>query len=311
MDERIVKETKVQKSSLSAGWIVFIVIAVFMFMILPLLLVFTPEEQSGNVALIEVRGVITEDGGSSFGESSASAADIVSFIRDADEDSSIQAIVIDINTPGGSAVASDEIAQELKRSSKPTVAYIHEMGTSGGYWIASATDTIIANRMSITGSIGVIASYLEFSGLMDDYGVTYQRMVAGKYKDMGTPFKTPTQEEKNLLQSKLDQIHSFFIQEIAENRKLSTDQVTRLATGEIFLGNEALHLGLVDKLGGAEVLEQHLKEITHEDTIEFVYYAPEPSIFDALLGVTAEQFFFMGRGIGSALTEQNRLGLMT
>ena len=88
-----------------------------------------------------------------------------------EENKDIKAIVLEINSPGGSAVASDEIASAVKKSNKPTVAVIREAGASGGYWIASSTDHIIANRMSITGSIGVISSYLEFSGLIEKYWV--------------------------------------------------------------------------------------------------------------------------------------------
>ena len=308
------KESRAEvKSQKPKTWIAAIIIgSIFLLsiLLLPLFFALSPSKLStGNVAVIEIRGVITEDGSSTLGDYTASAGEIISYIEDADSDPSIKAIVIDINTPGGSAVASDEIAQAIKRAEKPTVAFIHEMGTSGGYWIASATDTIIANRMSITGSIGVIASYLEFSGLMEEYGITYQRMVAGKYKDVGTPFKQSTSEEQQLLQSKLDKIHEFFIQEIADNRELSKAEVKRLATGEIFLGEEALKLCLVDKLGDKQALESHLNEIGIKN-VEYTYYQREPTLFELISGVTAEHFFFMGKGIGSAMTEQNQ-GIMT
>ena len=292
-------------------WVIVLVVVLILFfamIFVPFMFLLAPTDfKQGNVALIEVRGVITEDGDYSFGQEAAASSDIVQFIRDADEDPLIKAIVVDINSPGGSAVASDEIAHALKSTEKPTVALIHEMGTSGAYWIASAADTIIANRMSITGSIGVIASYLEFSQLMDDYGVSYQRFVGGNYKDIGTPFKSPTDAERKLFQSKIDRIHEFFIDEIAKNRKLSESQVRQLATGEFFLGSEAKDRGLVDILGNQQTLEEHLKQTLGIDEIEFALYAYEPTFFEALAGLANEQFFFMGKGIGKSFVEQKTM----
>jgi protease IV len=290
----------------SRAWVIafFVVLVILGIVILPFFFLIAPRDiVTGDVAVISVRGVITEDGDSSFGQESAAASDIVGFIEDADENPLIQAIVIDINSPGGSAVASDEIGQALKKANKPTIAIIHEIGTSGAYWVASATDVIIANRMSITGSIGVIASYLEFSELMDEYGVSYQRFVAGSRKDIGTPFKEPTVEERALMQSKLDVIHDFFIEEIAQNRGLSTTQVKFLATGEFFLGQEALRHNLVDMLGGKKELETTLAQFGIEDP-DYYHYMRELSFFDLLMGVTGEHFFFMGQGIGHAITKQ-------
>ena len=107
---------------------------------------------------------------------------------------------MEINSPGGSAVASDEIATAVKNAKKPVISLIREVGASGGYWVASASDYIIANRMSITGSIGVISSYLEFSGLMEKYGVGYERLVAGENKDLLTPYKKLEADQKALVQ---------------------------------------------------------------------------------------------------------------
>ena len=259
--------------------------------------------RTGNVALIKIRGTITTDGGvDTLGESGTGAADIIGFIEEAEEDSFIKAIVLDINSPGGSAVGSDEIAQAVKRAEKPTVAFVHEIGTSGAYWVASASDHIIANRMSIVGSIGVIASYLEFSKLFEEYGITYQRFVAGKYKDLGSPFKGAGDDERALLQAKLDRLHAFFIDEVAANRGLAREQVQAIATGEIFLGGEGAGLGLVDEVGGQEALEAYLQTLGIDD-VSFKVYEREQTLLDVLGSVASRQFFFIGRGIGNALVE--------
>ena len=182
--------------------VLVIVVAVLLFLILAMFAaVFGSDGFLGNVAYIPVWGTITVGGQSSFlAQEEATSEKLVKFIEDADEDPLIKAIVLDINSPGGSAVASDEIASAIKRAEKPTVAIVREVGASGGYWVASSTDHIIANRMSIVGSIGVISSYLEFARLLENYNITYQRLVAGKYKDMGTPFKELTEEEESILQ---------------------------------------------------------------------------------------------------------------
>src|SRR3989344_1664750 len=146
---------------------------------------------SATVAVIPIEGVITTAEDDLFSDV-ANSRDIVDLIKEADNNPNVKAIVFEINSPGGSPVASEEIANAIKQTSKPTVAYIREVGASGGYWIASATDRIFASRMSITGSIGVIGSYLEFDGLLDKYNITYRRLVGGKYKDIGSPFKELT-----------------------------------------------------------------------------------------------------------------------
>ena len=120
------------------------------------------ESLSGNVALIPIDGVIigSRESDSIF-ETSVSSTEIIKFIEKADKNPSIRAIILEINSPGGSAVASEEIANAVKKTNKTTVAWIREIGTSGAYWVSSASDRIVADRVSITGSIGVIASYLE------------------------------------------------------------------------------------------------------------------------------------------------------
>ena len=199
---------KVEKASNTKRVLLIILtVFIFIFIFIPVVINLFDGSKFGNVALIPIEGVITGSGGGSFGASTLSSKDIVSFIEAASESNQVQVIVLEINSPGGSAVASDEIASAVKKSEKPVVAYIREVGASGGYWIASASDHIIANKMSITGSIGVISSYLEFSGLMEEYGIGYERLVAGSKKDIGTPFRKLQLDEKDLLQSKLDKIH--------------------------------------------------------------------------------------------------------
>ena len=259
---------------------------------------------SGNVALIPIKGTIWgEESRDLFGSTISSSTTINNFIKKAEENPKIKAIIFEINSGGGSAVASDEIASEVKKTTKPTVAWIREVGASGAYWIASATDHIIANRMSVTGSIGVIASYLEFSRLLEHYNVTYQRLIAGRYKDIGSPFKEMTDEEEDFFQEQLDLIHEFFIDEVAQNRNLSKEQTEELATGMFYLGVQAKNLGLVDELGGKEEVINYLEKELNI-TVEIAEYRQKRTFFDMITEIFKEQSFFVGKGIGAGITEK-------
>lgn len=276
----------------------------FLFFVLPFLFALFGSFETGNVALIPIEGAISGGGTSGFGASEVSSKDIVSFIEDADDDPQIEVLLLEINSPGGSAVASDEIATAVKNAQKPVVALIREAGASGAYWIASASDQVIANRMSITGSIGVVSSYLEFSGLMEQYGVGYEELISGERKDLGNPYQKLTAQEKLILQKKLDKIHAYFIEEVAANRNLEIAEVQKIATGEFFLGVEALDLGLVDALGSKDDAEIFIKENYALEEIDYAVYQRETSFFELFGGVISHFFFNVGEGIGSVLVNQ-------
>ncbi len=228
-----------------------------------------------------------------------SSTDLVKIIKDVSEDDSVVGVIFEINSPGGSVVASQEIADAIKFLNKTNYAVIRESGASGAYWIASATDKIIASPMSITGSIGVYGSYLEFSGLFEKYGVNYERLISGKYKDLGVPYRNLTTDEMNLLQSKLNKIHEFFIKEVAKNRNMDINMIRNLSTGEFYLGEEAKDLGLVDVLGNRDTAIELMKQELNLTEINVVENKPKSSLIDAILGNVAFQF---GRGFGSVLT---------
>ena len=255
----------------------------------------------GNVAVIEITGTILADEDVDFlFEDVTSSDDIRELIREAYRNDGIKAIVFRINSPGGSAVASEEIAREIQKTNKTTVAWIREIGTSGAYWIASASDHVITNRMSITGSIGVIASYLGFSGFIADHNVTYERLVSGNLKDIGSPFKEMTSEERMLFQKSLDSIHDYFVEEVAKNRNLKKRDVERIATGQFFIGAEAKELGLVDELGGREEVIAYVEEKIGEEP-DFTSYETEKGFFESLGKIFNENSFYIGKGIGNSM----------
>jgi protease-4 len=302
------KRTLAERLS-AAGSLIWAIIKIGFFLIIALWLVSlvlpSVEMVSGNVAVVPIKGMITtgSDGTSLFGGEYASSEKIVKWIEKAEENSGIKAILLEINSPGGSPVATDEIVQAVKKAkqTKPVYSIIREVGASGAYWVASASTKIMAERMSTTGSIGVLASYLEFSGLMDDYNVTYQRLVSGKYKDTGSQYKQLTDDERALLQKKIDIIYEIFVQDVAANRNIPLSQMRLLADGSIYIGTEALQLGLVDVLGSKNDAIK-LIESDLNITADIYEFKSSTGLFGGFGSAMSQGFYYIGRGIGAAFT---------
>ena len=266
----------------------------------------------GNVAKIKISGLITTEGDASFlAQPVTSSSDFREFIEEAEKDGSIKAILIEINSPGGAPVASAEIADAIKASNKPTVAWIREEGASGAYWAASACDKIVAHPLSITGSIGVIGSYLQFSGLLERYNVTYERLVAGDYKDAGSPYMPLESSDRQFLQSAINEMYYYFIGSVAKNRNMSVEAVTRIADGKFYTGMQAKKLGLVDELGGQDKAEELLKNMTNLTDIVYAEYEKKETFFDMLSKVISQQSFAVGKGIGSGFVQQDDVKVRT
>src|SRR3989338_4632183 len=265
---------------------------------------------SGNVAIIPIKGIImTSEDSKSLFETTSVSSDVIELIEKANKNPSIKAIIFEIDSPGGSAVASEEIANSIKKTNKTTVAWIRESGASGAYWIASAAEHVVSSRSSITGSIVVIASYLEFPALLERYNVTYQRLVSGKYKDIGSPLKEMTLEEKAVFQQNLDYIRDYFASEVAKNRNLNKKELDKIANGLFYLGAQAKELGLVDELGSKD---EAISYIDRKSVVkaEIAEYKKEKTIFDILSEVLSRQSFFVGKGIGSLILSKNSLSTL-
>ena len=282
---------------------IIIILVIFSFIVSWIISIFIGEDfKDGNVAVIPIKGIIASENYGVFGQEVSDSQTIVEFIEKADRNPNIKGIIFEINSPGGSPVATEEISDAIKRTNKTTVAWIREMGASAGYWVATSCDKIVASKMSVTGSIGARLSYMEFSGLLKDYNITYQRLIAGKYKDVGDPFTTLGLQERKLLQNYLDKLHEYFISAVAENRGLSEKKVKEIATGMFYLGSEAKELGLVDVLGGKEEAKKIIEEELNI-TAELTEYKEEKRLSDLLGGIFSQQSFFIGKGIGNSLLE--------
>ncbi len=194
-----------------------------------------------RIALIRVEGVILD------------AQQTVGDLKKFGDSPSVKAIVLRIDSPGGGVVPSQEIHDAVKRvRNKNNKAVIASMGTvaaSGGYYIAAATDRIIANPGTLTGSIGVIMELANLEGLLKKIGVENVVVKSGRYKDIGSPFRKMNVEDRRILQSVMDDVHTQFIEAVAEGRSLDVTDVQPLADGRIFTGRQAKDAKLVDELG--------------------------------------------------------------
>jgi protease-4 len=259
--------------------------------------------ETGNVAVIPIKGIIlSENGGGVFASESLSSAQIINWIEEAEEDPLIEAIVFEINSPGGTPVASEQIARAIKETEKPTVAVIQDIGASGAYWVASSTDIIFANQLSLVGSIGVIASYVELAGTLERYNATYKSLKAGEFKDTGSPLKELTNREEQLLQNQLDKIHDIFIKEVAQNRGLPEDKIRTIANGWVYLGVDSQQIGLVDRLGNKQDAYDYLEE-KYSIQVEPVEFSSIPSFFEKAFGVFNGASYSIGQGIGDSIKE--------
>jgi protease-4 len=195
-----------------------------------------------RVGVVEVNGVISN------------SKEVIQEIRYFVEDDGVKAIVLRIDSPGGGVGASQEIYREVVKAKrvKPVVASFGGVAASGGYYIACGTDKIMANPGTITGSIGVVMQFANLEELFKKVGYKGYVIKSGTYKDVGSPFREMTPEEKELLQEVIDTVHQQFIKAVAEGRKLPLEKVAAIADGRIFSGEQARDLGLVDEMGNLE-----------------------------------------------------------
>lgn len=288
------------------GKVLGAIISVFFFIMFLLLFIgimsfFVGEEiETGNVALIPIEGTISA--GESMIGSSAKSSDIIELIEKAEEDEKIKAIVFEINSTGGGPVATDEIASKIKNCEKPTISLIRETGASGGFWIATSAEKVYANRMSITGSIGVTSARLTFPEFIKEYNITYRKLTAGKYKDAGTIWRDMTEEEKEMFQKELDYVHEEFIKGVAENRNMTYEEVEKYADGFIFTGKEAKEYGFVDELGNLNDVKEYLEE-KYDIEVKFKKMKTKKGFAEVLGGVATETSFNIGKGIGNGLVD--------
>ena len=202
-----------------------------------------------NIAVLPIEGILLPYTGLEGFDLVTTPQMISDFMDAAEADDNIKGVLVEINSPGGTPVASHRIAERLHSSSLPVVGLIGDIGASGGYMVVAATDFVIASPMSDVGSIGVNMSYVEQSEKNEEEGLTYVQLMTGKFKDIGSPERPITDEERELLQSDLDIIHNEFIDIVTEYRELPRAEVVAAADGASMPGARALDANLIDALG--------------------------------------------------------------
>ncbi|MEN6350549.1 MAG: signal peptide peptidase SppA [Syntrophomonas sp.] len=209
---------------------------------------------TSTIGVIEINGPISGGTSEWLGNTTVSSTDIMQTIREARKRKDIKAVVLRVDSPGGTSGASQEIAMELDRlreSGKPVITSMGDTCASGGYWLACSTDRIIANGATITGSIGVIMEVNNLEGLYDKLGIRNSTIKSGEHKDIGSTSREMTAEEKQMLQGMVDDSYQQFLDQVRKGRKdkIKEEELLKIADGRIFTGRQALQLGLVDQLG--------------------------------------------------------------
>ncbi|MHB9093532.1 MAG: signal peptide peptidase SppA [Eubacteriales bacterium] len=248
-----------------------------------------------RIGVIYVEGVISGSRSESgFLGTGSGGQSVMEQLKKAREDDSIKAVLLRINSPGGSAAASQEIGDEIERvrkAGKTVVASMGDVAASGGYWIAAKADKIMANPATMTGSIGVIMESMNIQELYNKIGVSPQTVKSGPFKDIGSPNRPISPAERAILQGMVDDIYQQFVDVVAKGRKMDRNEVLKLADGRIFTGRQAKNLGLVDALGNyydAIELTRKVAKISGEPVIyEFGPKTPFEMFFggiNSLLG---------------------------
>ena len=229
------------KNNRTKYYILFVISAAMIFSLVPMDINF-----SNNPKI----GVVTID------EPIMSSREVISQLNKFNKDDDIQGIIVRLNTPGGVVAPSQEIYEKVKSisesNSKPIIASMGSIATSGGYYIALGADTIVANKGTLTGSIGVIMSYPIFNDLLETYGVDYKTIKSGAYKDSGSAFRNPTIEDSLYFQDVVNDMYKQFIEVLKYERYLNDDFISDVAKGKVYTGSQAKKLDLIDILGTFE-----------------------------------------------------------
>lgn len=206
-----------------------------------------------KIAIIYVEGVIIGGRGQNTLLTEYGGTDnLIKQLHTARDDSSVKAVILRINSPGGSAPASQEVGEEIKKlraAGKIVVTSMGDVAASGGYWLAACSDKIYANPATLTGSIGVYMPYANWEELYKKIGIQQEKIKSGPHKDILSPDRQMTTEERALIQLMVDDMYNQFVAVVAEGRKMDPERVRQLADGRIYTGNQAKELGLVDELG--------------------------------------------------------------
>ena len=233
---------------------------------------------SGTIAGVNQQGLLTTGG--------ISPKLVRDYLKKAEGDGGVKAVVLRVDSPGGSAAASQEIASEIRRfkedTGKPVVVSMGDIAASGGYYISVYADRIVANPGTLTGSIGVISHFIYIEGLLEKLGLEMETIKAGEHKDMG--IRPLTDRERQIIQDITYDLYEQFVVAVAHGRSLPVADVKTLATGQPYTGAQALELRLVDELGGLDRAIELAADLAGVTAPEVEEYGPSASFLERLLG---------------------------
>jgi len=246
-----------------------------------------------KIGLVKIEGEIIEYSGKYYYRS---IPEIVKSALDSfKEDEKVKGIILQINSPGGDIVEVEKIydkIQEIKKS-KPVIALLENVATSGGYYCAVATDKIISHPLTITGNIGAVIILYNVEELFEKkLGINMNVIKSGKHKDIGSPFRKMDIEEKKIFQGLVNQAAKKFLDVVLKNRNIPSEKVNIISDGRIFTGIQAKEIGLVDEIGNLEKAVSVIKEMTKIDKLKVVEYYYKPGIFDVIGLYQSEKLLF-------------------
>ncbi|MEJ8777465.1 signal peptide peptidase SppA [Pseudogracilibacillus sp. ICA-222130] len=236
-----------------------------------------------RIAVLQLNGAIMEDVVSPYFGQGYSHHRMLKTIELAAEDDSIKAVLLQINSPGGAVGPTAEIHESLlalqEEYDKPFYVTMGETAASGGYYAAAPADKIYATSSTITGSIGVIMESMNYAGLAEKYGITFNTIKSGKHKDIMSPSREMTKEEKDILQSMIDEMYDEFVQVIVDGRQMTEEKVREIGDGRVYTGNQAKKVGLVDEIGTFNDALQDLRETYELENAQVIQYSQEANMF--------------------------------
>ena len=261
------------------------ILALLAAILIPVILISRPP--AGKIAVIPLSGTITTGGSLLFPGSTITPGVVRDYLTKAEKDTAVKAIVFHIESPGGEIAPCQEILWEIERvkEAKPIVVSMGGTAASGGYYISTKADKIVALPTTMTGSIGVISQVINIEGLLEKLGIQIETFKGGKYKDMYSGFREMTPEEEEIMQGMIDEYYEHFIDVVAEGRGLGKEEVRNLATGQIYTGTAAKELGLVDELGGLDTAIDLATELAGIEAPIVEYYQPPRLTLWSLLGL--------------------------
>ncbi len=261
------------------------VLALVAAILVPLFLI--PRPAVKKIAVIPLTGTITMEGSSSYSGSTITPDLVESYLRRAKEDAAVKAVVLRIESSGGEIASCQEILWQIERfkEAKPVVVCMGGTAASGGYYISSKANKIVALPSTLTGSIGVISAVINIEELLEKLGIKIEIFKGGEYKDMYRGFRELTPEERVIMKEMVDEYYEQFVEVVAEGRGLSKEDVRALATGQAYTGTKAKELGLVDELGDLDKAIDLALELAGLEEAMVEYYRPPRFTLWSLLGL--------------------------